>query len=110
MARVAEAGAGVRARGLGLVEVRIADVETVETGFGLGERTGGVAKLRERFPPQPDLSAAVRRVAVRTVDQRRHIVRDGHEGVESYGVADRPGRDDGNGDTERDRDARDPLA
>src|SRR5207237_8102664 len=80
MSRVARAGARVHTRGLGLVEVRIGDVETLEAGLGLRERAGGDAELRERLAPETELVAAVGRVAVRSVDERRDVVRHRYEG------------------------------
>ena len=76
---------------------------------GLRERARRVAELGERLAPQADLRAGVGRVAVRAVDQRGDVVRHRHEGVETHGVADRPGRDHRHCDTERDRDSRDPF-
>ena len=110
--RVARAGARVRARGLGLVEVRVGDVESFEAGLGLGERDhpARIAGLRERLSPQTELGAAVGRVAVRAVDEGGDVVRHRNERVEPHRVADRPRGHDDDGHAERDRDSHDPGA
>ena len=48
----------------------------------------------ERSAPKAELRAAVGRVAVRAVDERRDVVRHRNERVETQRVADRPRRDD----------------
>ena len=110
MTCVARPRTQVLARDVGLVEMRIRDVESFEARLGLRQGAGRVAVRREALAPQAELAPAVGCVAVGAVHQRRGIVRHRHERVESHRVANRPRNQQRDANAERDRNPGQPLA